>query len=46
MPTHKNYGKVPKYINKYNAARDQNEINKMIEAEKAKMPPGTRLMGE
>lgn len=40
----KNYGKVPAYINKYNQEREQVKRQKEIDAENAKMPPGTRLM--
>jgi len=46
LQTHKNYGKVPKYIDKYNQQREDAEIRQMIEEEKAKIPPGTRLMPE
>ena len=46
MQQHKNYGRVPKYINKYNQQREEKEIQQMIELEKAKIPAGTRLMDE
>jgi hypothetical protein len=46
MATHKNYGKIPKYIQKYDRQREELHIQKMIEEEKAKHPPGTRLMPE
>lgn len=44
LPTHKNFGKVPSYIHKYNRAREDAEIQRMVEEERAKIPPGTRLM--
>ena len=43
---HKNYGKVPRYIDKYNQERHDIKIQEMIEEEKAKIPAGTRLMPE
>ena len=43
---HRNYGKVPKYIDKYNQERHDAHIQQMIEEEKAKIPAGTRLMPE
>eukprot|EP00356_Strombidium_inclinatum_P015863 CAMPEP_0170504754 /NCGR_PEP_ID=MMETSP0208-20121228/48867_1 /TAXON_ID=197538 /ORGANISM="Strombidium inclinatum, Strain S3" /LENGTH=95 /DNA_ID=CAMNT_0010785191 /DNA_START=1384 /DNA_END=1667 /DNA_ORIENTATION=- len=43
---HKNFGKVPNYINKYNQKREDDHVRRLIEEEKAKMPPGTRLMPE
>ena len=44
---HKNYGKVPKYINKYNQARAEAEEKKRADAVQAKeCPPGTCLMPE
>lgn len=42
----KNYGKVPEYINKYNREREDQARQREIEAEQAKLPPGTRLMPE
>lgn len=46
METHKNYGKVPRYIQKYDRKREELHVQKMIEEERAKHPPGTRLMPE
>lgn len=46
IQTHKNYGRVPGYINKFHKQKEEMVIMKMIEEEKAKMPPGTRLMPE
>ncbi len=43
---HKAYGKVPSYMRKYNREREEAARQKEIDAEKAKMPPGTRLMPE
>lgn len=43
---HGNYGSVPKYINRYNRQRHEAMIEKAIEEERAKLPPGTRLMPE
>mmetsp|Transcript_5202 Transcript_5202/g.4779 ORF Transcript_5202/g.4779 Transcript_5202/m.4779 type:complete len:129 (+) Transcript_5202:712-1098(+) len=43
---HKNYGKVPKYINKYRVEKEEENFRRRIEEEEAKIPPGTRLMGE
>jgi hypothetical protein len=43
---HKNYGKVPTYINKYNQQRENEIRQKTIDEENAKLPPGTRLMPE
>lgn len=42
----KNYGKVPNYLNKYKEAKDEAARLRMMEEERAKMPPGTRLMPE
>ena len=42
--THKNNGKVPKYINKYNQQREDDHIRLLVEEERARHPPGTRLM--
>jgi hypothetical protein len=33
-------------VNKFNQQREDVEIMRMLEEEKAKMPPGTRLMPE
>lgn len=46
MKKHKNYGNVPKYINKYNQQREDQEVMRLLEEEKSKIPPGTRLMSE
>ena len=37
---------MPRYINRYNKAREYQKIEREIEEEKAKHPPGTRLMPE
>lgn len=42
----KNYGKVPKYLQKFNQERDEKEKQKLIDAENKKMPAGTRKMPE
>ena len=42
----KNYGKVPQYLNKYNQQREEQELQRLIDEENAKLPPGTRLMAE
>jgi hypothetical protein len=42
----KNYGKVPNYLNKYKEQREEEIKNKVLEEERAKQPPGTRLMPE
>jgi len=41
---HKNQGKVPSYINKYNKQREDAVKQKVLDEENAKLPPGTRLM--
>ena len=42
---HKNYGRVPKYINKYNQARADEAERRRAEEEQARQcPPGTKLM--
>ena len=46
MQKHRNYGNVPGYIKKFNKQRDDMVVQKMIEEERKKMPPGTRLMPE
>ena len=43
---HNNYGKVPRYINKFAKQKEDIAIQRMVEEEKAKIPPGTRLMPE
>lgn len=43
---HKNQGKVPSYINKYNKQREDAVKQKVLDEENAKLPPGTRLMQE
>ena len=42
----KNDGKVPSYLNKYKAEREDAAKKKALEEEMAKHPPGTRLMPE
>ncbi len=37
---------MPEYLNKYNKQRDEAQKQKEIDAENAKLPPGTRLMPE
>jgi hypothetical protein len=44
--THKDYGKVPKYLSKYQKQKEEEVERKRKEEEDAKLPPGTRLMGE
>ena len=44
IQTHKNYGNVPSYLKKYNKQRENENVQKMIEEERAKIPAGTRLM--
>lgn len=47
QPTkHKAYGNVPKYLDNYKKQRDDAVRQKAIDEENAKLPPGTRLMGE
>jgi len=43
---HRNYGRVPNYLNKFNREREEDAIRKMVEEERSRMPPGTRLMPE
>jgi len=43
---HKNQGKVPSYINKYNKQREDAVKQKVLDEENEKLPPGTRLMQE
>jgi hypothetical protein len=42
----KNYGKVPTYLNRYKEQREEELKAKAMEEERAKHPPGTRLMPE
>ena len=42
----KGYGKVPKYLQKFNQEKADKQYQKDIEAENAKCPPGTRKMEE
>lgn len=42
----KSYGKVPNYLNKFKEQKEEELRNKAIEEERAKHPPGTRLMPE
>ena len=44
--THKSQGNVPKYLDKFKKEREEVKRRKEIEAENAKLPPGTRLMPE
>lgn len=43
---HKEFGKVPKYLNKFQKQKEEEADRKRREEEDAKLPPGTRLMGE
>ena len=42
----KDYGKVPKYLQKFNKEREDKEKQKLLDEEAKKCPPGTRRMGE
>lgn len=42
----KSYGKVPTYLNKFKEQKEEEIRMKFLEEEKAKHPPGTRLMPE
>lgn len=42
----KDYGKVPKYLQKFNKEREEKEKQKLIDEENKKCPPGTRKMPE
>lgn len=46
MYTHKEQGKVPKYLLKQKEMKEQEANQRQIDAENAKCPPGTRLMPE
>lgn len=46
MAGHKNYGKVPSYINKFKNQKEEQLKQKAMDEEMAKHPPGTRLMPE
>ena len=46
LEKHRNFGKVPAYIQKYREEQKMTEEQKEEERAKAKMPPGTRLMTE
>jgi hypothetical protein len=37
---------VPRYLAKFNKKKEEANIQKMIEFENAKLPPGTRLIPE
>ncbi len=43
---HKNFGKVPNYLNKYKHEADERVERLRRQEEESKIPPGTRLMGE
>ena len=43
---HKDYGKVPDYLEKFKDEMKISESKKLEEKEKAKLPPGTRMMSE
>ena len=40
----KGYGKVPKYLQKFNKEKEDKQKQKEMDAELAKCPPGTRKM--
>jgi hypothetical protein len=42
----RNFGKVPSYINKFKNERENAIMQKAVDEEMAKHPPGTRLMPE
>lgn len=42
----KDYGKVPKYLQKFNKDREDKEKQRLIDEENKKCPPGTRKMPE
>lgn len=42
----KNYGQVPKYLQKMNKAKEENLRQRAASRENAKAPPGTRRMGD
>lgn len=42
----KDYGKVPKYLQKFNKEREEKEKQKLIDEENKKCPAGTRKMPE
>lgn len=46
MDKHKNYGKVPQYIEKIKDEMAVQKEIKKLEKEKAKLPPGTHMMSE
>jgi len=43
---HKNFGKVPNYLNKYKYEVEERAERLRRQEEEARMPPGTRLMGD
>lgn len=42
----KDYGKVPKYLQKFNKEREEQQKQKLLDAENKKCPAGTRKMDE
>ena len=42
----KDYGKVPKYLQKFNKEREEKAQQKLLDEENKKFPPGTKKMGE
>ena len=42
----RNYGKVPKYLQKFNQAREEQAKQKLLDEENKKCPAGTRKMPE
>jgi Calmodulin-binding len=45
-PKHKNFGKIPKYIQKFQQEKEQKEMEAKLEAERRNLPAGMRLMGD
>jgi hypothetical protein len=43
---YKSYGRIPKYLNRFNKQREQIQFQRQQLEEQAKLPPGTRLMPE
>ena len=43
---HKDYGKIPEYIKKYEVEREQEKKKKKRQKEAAKYPKGTKLLSE
>ena len=43
---HKDFGKVPKYLEKYNQKSEELALQRAALKEKKKLPPGTRQISE